>query len=33
MDILVLEEGMAQDRREWRRLIRTSNPEILGDDG
>jgi hypothetical protein len=33
MDSLRLAEGMAQDRREWRRFIRISNPIVLGEDG
>jgi hypothetical protein len=32
MDILCLEEGMAQDRGEWKRFIRTSNPIVFGED-
>jgi hypothetical protein len=33
MDVLGLEDGMAQDRGEWRRFIRTYNPIVLGEDG
>jgi hypothetical protein len=33
MDVLGLEEGITQDKGEWRRFIRTSNPIVLGEDG
>jgi hypothetical protein len=32
IDILVFEEGMAQDKGEWRRFIRTYDPIVLGED-